>query len=114
MRAVFAILTTVTIATSAAAQSTPKTDLILYGVATKPCGTFLVAQEAQGQEYGYYISWLQGYLSAMNIYSVLGRQDTGKGKDIQSMLIWLRQECEKRPLQDFTLSVIKLVGELKQ
>lgn len=95
------------------AQSISKTDLVLYGVATRSCGQFLKAQELQNEDYGFYVSWLQGYLSAINIHRVHGRQDIGKATDVASMMLWLKNHCSQYPLNDFTLSVLKLSSELK-
>ena len=96
------------------AQSNSKTDLVLYGVATRSCGQFLKAQELQNEDYRFYVSWLQGYLSAINIHRVYGRQDIGKARDVDSMMLWLKNDCSQNPLNDFMLSVLKLTSELKQ
>ena len=100
-------------ASAAFAQGSGKSDLLLYGVATRSCAQFLKAQELENQEYVAFVSWLQGYLSATNLYAALGRRDIGKGTDIASMMLWLKNHCSKTPLDDFGVSVVKLTSELK-
>ena len=98
----------------ALAQTSQKTDLLLYEVATRSCGQYVKAHDAQSEEFGYYVSWLQGYLSAVNLHSVFVRQDIGKGKDMQSMLLWLKNHCTQHALEDFGLAVLSLAAELKR
>ena len=115
MRKILTLIAVFLFANSALAQSTGpgKTDLLLYGVATRSCGQFLKAQELENQEYVAFVSWLQGYLSAMNLYSVRGRQDIGRGTDVASMTLWLKIHCSNTPLDNFSLAVLKLTSELK-
>ena len=101
-------------ASIALAQTPQKTELLLYGVATRSCGQYVKAHDAQSEELGYYVSWLQGYLSAVNLYSVFVRQDIGKGKDMHSMLLWLKNHCAQHALEDFGLAVLNLAAELKR
>ncbi len=101
-------------ASIALAQTPKKTDLLLYGVATRSCGQYVKAHDAQSEEFGYHVAWVQGYLSAVNLHSVFARQDIGKGKDMQSMLLWLKNHCSQHALEDFGLAVLSLAAELKR
>ena len=96
------------------ARDTRETDLLLYGVATRSCGQFLKAQELENEDYGFYVSWLQGYLSAVNLHRVYKRRDIGKATDVSSMMLYLKNHCSQSPLDDFTLSVLKLTSELNK
>ena len=113
MRRLLILVAILLLANSALAQSARKTDLVLYGVATRSCGDFLKAQELQNADYVAFFSWLQGYLSAVNFHNVLGRQDIGTATDIASMMLWLKNHCSKTPLDNFSMSVLKLTSELK-
>jgi hypothetical protein len=101
-------------ASIAFAQTPQKTDLLLCGVATRSCGRYVKAHDAKSEEFGYYVSWLQGYLSAVNLHSVFVRQDIGKGKEMQSMLVRLKNHCTQRALENFSLAVLSLAAELKR
>jgi hypothetical protein len=99
---------------SVCAEGARETDLLLYGVANRPCGQFLKAHELQNEDYGFYVSWLQGYLSAINLHRVYKRQDMGNRTDITSMMLYLKNHCSQNPLDDFTISVLTLTSELKK
>lgn len=96
------------------AQDTRATDMLLYGVATRSCGQFLKAQELENGDYGFYVSWLQGYLSAINLHRVYKRQDIGKATEVTSMMLFIKNHCSQRPLDNFALSVLKLTSELNK
>ena len=96
------------------AENNTETSLILYGVATRSCGQFLKSYELQNEDYGFYVAWLQGYLSAINLYSVHDRRDIGRATDVASMMLWLKNHCLQNPLNDFALSVLDLTNELKK
>lgn len=113
MRKLLIMIATLLLATDVLAQKNSNTDLVLYGVATRSCGQFLKSQELQNEDYGFYVSWLQGYLSAVNLHAIHGRQDIGAKTDIQSMMLWLKNHCANNPLDQFGLSVISLTAELK-
>lgn len=114
MRYIFILVVATSIlANNALAQREVSSDLVLYGVATRPCGQFLKAHELQNEDYGFYVSWLQGYLSAINIHTVHGRRGTGAKTDVLSMMLWLKAHCSDNPLDNFSLSVMKLTSELK-
>jgi hypothetical protein len=95
------------------AQSTNRSELLVYGVATRTCGEFLKAQDLNNEIYGFYVAWVQGYLSALNFHRVHGIPDLGKSKDLAAMLLWLKTYCSQRPSDNFMLAVSKLESELK-
>lgn len=113
MRKLFVLAAVLLLSNNSFGQTAGNTDLVLYGVATRSCGQFLQAQARNNEDYGFFVSWLQGYLSAVNLHTVHGRRDIGKATDMDSMLLWLKTHCSINPLDNFSLSVLKLTLELK-
>jgi hypothetical protein len=95
------------------AQGTNKSDLLVYGVATRTCAEFLKVQDLNNEVYGFYVAWVQGYLSALNFHRVHGVPDLGRSRDLASLLSWLKAYCSQRPSDNFMLAVSKLESELK-
>jgi hypothetical protein len=88
----------------AAGQSNPPKEnrVFVYGVGTTSCGKF-VEDIKQPNGWVIYSSWLNGYLTAVNIYDDSSPQSEGR-KDVQqkhepeSLILWIAKYCQDNPL----------------
>lgn len=92
--------------------------ITIYGAGSRSCGEFLAdfrgdVIEAMRIENGdpvqqaYYLGWLQGYLSTMNMVS---RFEGGEQKSVamESAMLWVQNYCDSNPLDTFGSASAKL------
>jgi hypothetical protein len=60
-------------------------------------------------------SWLLGYLSALNLWGVIGeRKDALKNTDAAAVYLWMDNYCRANPLQILATAAGILARELHQ
>src|ERR1700724_3719419 len=68
-----------------------------FGVGGESCGTWIDARKTNNTSRQG--SWLLGYLSALNLWGVIGRKDALSGTDADGLYAWMDRYCESRPLE---------------
>ena len=88
---------------------------MVYGAGTKSCGAFLEAERKSGVDSIAYHSWLAGFLTGVNAFfnmlHVSHGSDILEGTDFEGAVHWLRNYCEKNPLETFARAADALVAE---
>lgn len=74
----------------------------ILGVGSKSCGAWTIARRATigtGVEDAYaYLSWIQGFLTALNYTRKFQTADISKHTDGHGMQVWVDNYCAKNPL----------------
>jgi hypothetical protein len=106
--AVFALLIAITLTDHAFAQKKVHRDY--FGVGGDSCGTWTAARttnhaSAQG-------NWLLGYLAALNLWGVIGRQDALAETDANGLYAWMDDYCHLHPVETIATGAGVLAREL--
>ena len=92
--------------------------IFVYGVATNSCGK-LVEDLKQTNGWVGYSSWLNGYLTGVNVYNSHaprrdGRRDIRREHDPQSLVLWIEKFCRENPLSTVMDATLMLVIDLER
>lgn len=89
-----------------------------YGYGAETCGHYVSAREGfrKGSardrvEVLMYLSWLDGFATAM---SAKQSKDVFKGKDSDAIARWLETYCRENPLDSFLIASSKLLTALEK
>jgi hypothetical protein len=81
-----------------------------FGVGGDSCGAWINARaKSDAARHG---SWVLGYISALNVWGVIGREDALKNVDAAGIYQWLDTYCQENPLETIATAAGKLVREL--
>jgi hypothetical protein len=82
------------------------------GVGGNSCGRWIDARNTNNtSRHG---SWLLGYLSALNLWGVIGRKDALAGTDADGLYGWMDRYCLSHPLETIATGAGALARELDQ
>lgn len=98
------------ITVTASAQDEDK--LSLVGAGWTSCGEFLEHSEKAEEMTFLYTSWMQGFLSALNLKHV----DSDNATDLSdraAQSAWIENFCREQPLQKYFLAVTMLWHQLR-
>ncbi|WP_143435784.1 hypothetical protein [Hydrogenophaga sp. IBVHS2] len=86
----------------------------LNGAGAASCGKYLEHRAFQNQSFNdLYMSWLQGYLSGINITRArTNRSELRELPDGPSMLAYVDKHCREAPLTDVWLGAERMLLEL--
>jgi hypothetical protein len=76
------------------------------------CGSWT---EARAKGLPYYLpkrAWVQGYISALNIWDVRGVFDIIEGTDKDAITAWLDSYCQQHPIDHIADAAAKLADDL--
>lgn len=79
---------------------------ITYGAGTASCGAWVKASRDGGSNYAFNLSWVHGYLSALQVPYDL------KEADNSSIRLFLDEYCKSNPFDSISDAVHKLSLEL--
>ncbi|UTZ35038.1 hypothetical protein HB762_28110 (plasmid) [Vibrio campbellii] len=79
-----------------------------YGAGSASCGTWLKHSKVKGSNYAFNISWVHGYLSAIQVNYELKEVDT------DSITIFLDNYCTKHPFASISEATHELTLEIIQ
>ena len=83
-----------------------------FGVGGESCGTWIEARKTNNtSRYG---SWLLCYLSALNLWGVIGRKDALIGTDAEGPYAWMDRYCQSHPLELIVQGAGDLARQLDQ
>lgn len=100
------VIATVQPASDAAAQAHRD----YFGVGGDSCGRWMDARKAgDTSRHG---SWLLGYLSALNLWGVIGGKDALAGSDADGLYAWMDGYCQAHPLDSIAVGAGDLAREL--
>lgn len=104
----------VTGATVSAAQE----DQVLSGAGAQGCGGWLqasakVARTGGGHDF-IYVSWVQGYLSGLNMPRILSKKDELKMPDMDTIRAYLDKHCRDKPLDKVSEAAFMLFIQLEK
>ena len=98
-------VTVMAIGSSAQAQSgknDPRLIKLQGGMLNDRCGSFLEAERTRSPEWSFYMAWLQGYITAYNMYAAFPasykQRDIAHGTDIADWSAWIKNYCTANPL----------------
>jgi hypothetical protein len=83
-----------------------------FGVGGESCSTWIDARKTNNTSRQG--SWLLGYLSALNLWGVIGRKDALSGMDADGLYAWMDRYCESHPLETIATGAGALGRELAQ
>jgi hypothetical protein len=83
-----------------------------FGVGGQSCGTWIEARKVNNT-FGHG-SWLLGYLSALNLWGVIGRKDALSGTDADGVYAWMDRYCQSHPLETIARGAAELARQLDQ
>jgi len=85
----------------------------IHGYGADSCGKFVEARKGSRNsvENGLYASWVGGYLTSVNSYYPNTYSISG-ATDMDGLMLWIENYCNKNPLQIFARAVDALVTEL--
>jgi len=83
-----------------------------FGVGGQSCGTWIEARKINNT-FGHG-SWLLGYLSALNLWGVIGRKDALSGTDADGVYAWMDRYCQSHPLETIARGAAELARQLDQ
>jgi hypothetical protein len=106
--AVFALLIPITLSDHALAQTKPHRDY--FGVGGDSCGTWTAARASNNTSRQG--SWLLGYLSALNLWGVIGQKDALAGTDATGLYAWMDGYCQSHPVDTIATGAGVLAREL--
>jgi hypothetical protein len=76
------------------------------------CGKWLeVRAERDTSRHG---SWVLGYLAALNLWGVLGKNDALSNTDAEAIYAWLDHYCRAHPLDSIATAAGDLARELSR
>jgi hypothetical protein len=81
-----------------------------FGVGGHSCGKWIEARKTN--EISAYGSWLLGYLSALNLWAIIGRKDALAGTDTAGLYAWMDGYCQAHPIEDIAGGAAALAHEL--
>ena len=88
--------------------------IIMGGWAGDKCGTFINA--AKNKEDSHYLSWLQGYISAYNVYAPwdkgVAARNIAKGTDVYEWELWITNYCTAHPFESYIQAVSAMMQYL--
>ncbi|WP_039850372.1 hypothetical protein [Grimontia indica] len=79
---------------------------VTYGAGNASCGTWLKHSEEGGSDYAFNVSWILGYLSALQVSYEL------EEVDVNSIKIFLDKYCYENPFDSISEATHKLTLEL--
>jgi hypothetical protein len=80
------------------------------GVGNTSCGQWL---QSQGWTRAVYTGWVQGYLTAYNIYGG-GDGNVTRGTDVAGYVAWVDNYCSANPLEDLRSAADRLIGAFQK
>jgi hypothetical protein len=81
-----------------------------FGVGGESCGTWTAARK--GNNTSRQGSWLLGYLSALNLWGVIGQKDALAGTDATGIYAWMDGYCQSHPVETIATGAGELACEL--
>ena len=88
-------------------------DRYYVGVGVDSCGTW--TKDRSKDEYGFLINaaWVQGYLSALNVWTVIGgKNDVLHDINANALVAWVDKYCQEHPLDTIVKAATELALEL--
>jgi hypothetical protein len=83
-----------------------------FGVGGQSCGSWIDARKTNNTSRQG--SWLLGYLSALNVWGVIGRKDALSGTDAAGLYAWMDRYCQSHPVETIATGAGVLARELDQ
>ena len=99
--------------------------IMIYGTGTKSCGSYLPEYQTylrykqtnnilitDDSVFLTYLSWIQGFLTAVNELNNMHIDDIQKGTDYDGIMSWIDNYCQKHPLENIQTATTLLMYEL--
>ena len=97
----------------ASLSTTADAQPIVYGLGISSCGYWTDnRQKSRHASELSQISWVQGFLSAFNVYS--GGADISEGIDANGILAWMDDYCMEHPFEPIAVASGALIKELQR
>lgn len=96
------------------AIASPTTPFMINGFGHDQCGKYVEAYRQGQNGYAPYISFVQGYATAMSVHTAAaeGRTvDYTGGTSIEAMALWLNIYCTQHPLVPFAVATDALLAK---
>lgn len=97
---------------AASAQTTDQP--VIYSAGNRTCVEWTEQSKAGGWSSLVNASWLNGFLSAYNVYGPGQSRDIKQGIDFHRVVAWVDQYCEAHPEKKAVEAALELVKELRQ
>lgn len=79
---------------------------VIYGVGNSSCGTWTKHSKEQGSNHAFSASWIQGYITAVQINTKL------KEVDSSALIEFINNYCKKNPLERIESAALDLTIKL--
>lgn len=92
--------------------SAERTQLMIRGVGAASCGKWTELRKTNGPD-TQMISWVFGFVTALNARTLSTDFDIGKGLDADALLHWIDAHCRANPLESLYTATESLARELR-
>jgi hypothetical protein len=81
------------------------------GIGNDSCGQWTQTRREVGYRWQAYMSWVQGFLTAYNVFTE-GTHDVTRGVDSDGLAGWIDNYCQQHPLDNLAAAAQQLTTEL--
>jgi hypothetical protein len=82
------------------------------GIGNDSCGQWTQSRREIGYRWQGYVSWVQGFLTAINLFAD-ETHDVTRGIDSDGLVSWIDNFCQQHPLENIAFAAQQLLSELK-